>query len=161
MRSGHSGEIEMIKKILVPTDGSETSRKAAKYAYSLAALSGGSVTLLSVINRNAFIGKPTIPATETPTHIVESLEDFLRQAAEQDMRELEKLGEQKGIRTKLVIRYGHPVEEIIREAEREKADLIVMGSHGESALTAAFLGSVTSGVIHTNTKIPVLIVRRS
>jgi len=151
----------MIEKILVPTDGSETSRKAAKYAYDLAALSRGSVTLLSVINRNAFIGKPTIPATETPTHIVESLEDFLRQAAEQDMRELEKLGEQKGIRTKLVIRYGHPVEEIIREAGREKADLIVMGSHGKSALTAALLGSVTFGVIHAVTHVPVLIVRRS
>jgi nucleotide-binding universal stress UspA family protein len=77
------------------------------------------------------------------------------------MREIEKLGEQKGIRTNLVIRYGHPVEEIIREAERGKADLIVMGSHGKSALTAALLGSVTFGVIHTDTKIPVLVVRRS
>ncbi len=150
----------MIEKILVPTDGSETSRKAAKYAYGLAALSGGSVTLLSVINRNAFIGKPTIPATETPTHIVEPLEDYLRQAADLDMREIEKLGEQKGIRTNLVVRYGHPVEEIVKEAEREKADLIVMGSHGKSALTAALLGSVTSGVIHRDMKTPVLIVRR-
>ncbi len=151
----------MIEKLLVPTDGSETSRKAAKYAFSLAALSGGSVTLLSVINRDLFIGKPTIPATMTPTHIVESLEDFLRQAAEQDMQELEKLGGQKGVGTRQVIRYGHPVEEIIKEAEREKADLIVMGSHGKSALNAAVLGSVTFGVIHTDTKIPVLIVRRS
>jgi nucleotide-binding universal stress UspA family protein len=151
----------MIEKILVPTDGSETSRKAAKYAYALAALSGGSVTLLNVINRNAFIGKPTVPAAETPTHIVESLEDYLRQAAELEMRELEKLGDQKGIKTNLVIRYGHPVEEIIREAERERADLIVMGSHGKSALSAAILGSVTFGVIHTDTKTPVLIVRRS
>jgi nucleotide-binding universal stress UspA family protein len=151
----------MIEKILVPTDGSETSGKAAKYAYSLAALSGGSVTLLNVINRGAFIGKPTIPAAQTPTHIVESLEDYLRQAAEQEMRELEKLGDQKGIKTKFVIRYGHPVEEIIKEAEREKADLIVIGSHGKSALTAAVLGSVTSGVIHSDTKVPVLIVRRS
>lgn len=151
----------MIEKILVPTDGSETARKAAKYAYGLAALSGGSVTLLSVINRHAFIGKPTIPASQTPTHIVESLEDFLRQAAEQEMREIEKLGDQKGIKTKFVIRYGHPVEEIIKEAEKEKADLIVIGSHGKSALSAALLGSVAYGVIHTDTKVPVLIVRRS
>jgi nucleotide-binding universal stress UspA family protein len=151
----------MMEKILVPTDGSETSRKAAKYAYNLAALSGGSVTLLGVINRNAFIGKPTVPAAQTPTHIVEPLEDFLRQAAEQDMREIEKLGEQKGVRTNVIIRYGHPVEEIMKEAEREKADLIVMGSHGKSALTAALLGSVTFGVIHRDMKMPVLIVRRS
>jgi nucleotide-binding universal stress UspA family protein len=151
----------MLEKLLVPSDGSDTSRKAARYAYGLAALSGGTVTLLNVINRDAFIGRPTMPSTETPTHIVEPLEDYLRQAAEKEMRELEKLAEQKGIKTNLVIRYGHPVEEIVREAERERADLIVMGSHGKSTLAAALLGSVTSGVIHQDTKIPVLIIRRS
>lgn len=40
------------------------------------------------------------------------------------------------------------------------ANLIVMGSHGRNALTAAILGSVAYGVIHNETKVPVLIVRR-
>jgi universal stress protein A len=151
----------MLERLLVPSDGSDTSRKAARYAYGLAALSGGRITLLSVINRPAFIGKPTMPPTETPTRIVEPLEDFMRQAAEKEMRELEKIGEEKGVKTNLAIRYGDPVEEIIRQAEKEKTDLIVMGSHGKSALAAAFLGSVTFGVVHKDTKIPVLIVRRS
>jgi nucleotide-binding universal stress UspA family protein len=52
------------------------------------------------------------------------------------------------------------VEEIIREAEESKVDLIVLGSHGKSALKAAFIGSVAFGVIHKDTRIPVLIVRR-
>ena len=55
---------------------------------------------------------------------------------------------------------GHPVEDIVKEASRAKANLIIMGSHGKSALAAAVLGSVTYGVIHKETKIPVLIVRR-
>jgi nucleotide-binding universal stress UspA family protein len=55
---------------------------------------------------------------------------------------------------------GHPAEEITREAENSNIDLIVMGSHGRSALAAAFLGSVTYGIIHKETKIPVLVVRR-
>jgi nucleotide-binding universal stress UspA family protein len=55
---------------------------------------------------------------------------------------------------------GHPVEEIIKEAEKSKMDLIVIGSHGKSAIKAAVLGSVTFGVIHKETKIPVLVVRR-
>jgi nucleotide-binding universal stress UspA family protein len=52
------------------------------------------------------------------------------------------------------------VEEIITEAEESRVDLIVIGSHGKSALKAAVLGSVTFAVIHKNTKIPVLVVRR-
>jgi universal stress protein A len=55
---------------------------------------------------------------------------------------------------------GQAVDEIVKQAEELKADLIVMGSHGKSTLEAALLGSVTFGVIHKNTKIPVLIVRR-
>ena len=52
------------------------------------------------------------------------------------------------------------MEEIVNEAVKSKVNLIVMGSHGRSALRAAFLGSVTFGVIHKDTKIPVLVVRK-
>ena len=52
------------------------------------------------------------------------------------------------------------MEEIVGEAEESKVDLIVLGSHGKSALKAAFIGSVVFGVIHKDTRIPVLIVRR-
>ena len=48
----------------------------------------------------------------------------------------------------------------MKEAEKSKVDLIVMGSHGQSALVAATLGSVTYGVMHKDTKIPVLVVKR-
>jgi nucleotide-binding universal stress UspA family protein len=48
----------------------------------------------------------------------------------------------------------------MKEAERSKVNLIIMGSHGRSALAAAVLGSVTYGVIHKDTKIPVLVVRQ-
>jgi Universal stress protein family. len=52
------------------------------------------------------------------------------------------------------------VEEIINEAVKSKVDLIVMVSQGISALEAAILGSVTFGVIHKDTKFPVLVVRK-
>jgi universal stress protein A len=52
------------------------------------------------------------------------------------------------------------VEEIVKKARQEKADLIVLGSHGRSALRAAVLGSVAYGVIHKHAKIPILVVRR-
>jgi nucleotide-binding universal stress UspA family protein len=55
---------------------------------------------------------------------------------------------------------GHPSEEITKQAEISNADLIVMGSHGRSALAAALFGSVTYSIIHKETTVPVLVVRR-
>jgi nucleotide-binding universal stress UspA family protein len=76
------------------------------------------------------------------------------------LQEAESFCKKHGISTQNVIRSGHPVEEITGEAEESKVDLIVLGSHGKSALKAAFIGSVAFGVIHKDTGIPVLIVRR-
>jgi nucleotide-binding universal stress UspA family protein len=92
--------------------------------------------------------------------VAESLNDYLRETAEQYAGEIERLCKKTGVKSKTVIKPGHPVEEIVKEAEKSKADLIVMGSHGQSALVAATLGSVTYGVIHKDTTIPVLVVRR-
>jgi nucleotide-binding universal stress UspA family protein len=150
----------MFSRILVPSDGSETSRKAAEYAFGLARLCHATVTLVTVVDRTAFVGKPSIPATETQTHVEEPLEDYLREAAEVDMDHIEHMGQAKGVITKRVIRYGRAVDEIIKEAVTSNADLIVMGSHGRSALQAVLLGSVTFGVIHHDTKVPVLVVRK-
>ena len=68
--------------------------------------------------------------------------------------------EKNGVQSKTIITAGHLVEEIVKEAEKSRADLIVMGSHGRSALGAAVLGSVAYGVIHKDTKTPALVVKR-
>jgi nucleotide-binding universal stress UspA family protein len=150
----------MISRIMVAVDGSRTARKAAEYAYGLASTCHATVVLLTVVDRSSFVGRPSVPASETETRIVEPLEDYLKEAAEADMRQIEAMGGLKGVETKRVIRYGHAVEEIIKEAEKSNSDLIVMGSHGKSALQATLLGSITYGVIHYDTKVPVLVVRK-
>jgi nucleotide-binding universal stress UspA family protein len=76
------------------------------------------------------------------------------------MAEAVELCGKEGVVPGKVIREGHPVEEILKGAEELKADLIVMGSHGRSAMGAAFLGSVAIGVLHSDSGFPVLIVRR-
>ena len=149
----------MISKILVPIDGSKVSQKAAKYAVELAKQTGSSLTLLSVIDKR-FLVEQSVSASVSPTHLKESVEDYLKQSAQSFTDVIEKVCERNHIKYKTSIRTGHPVEEIVSEAARSKADLIVMGSHGKSALKAAVLGSVTYGVMHKDTKIPVLIVRR-
>jgi nucleotide-binding universal stress UspA family protein len=150
----------MISKVLVPTDGSETSRKAARYAVELAKQTGATITLVSVIDQS-FYAYQTIPdVVATPMHLWEPIWDFLKKGAESHLYNAEKLCKKNGVRSKTVIRTGHVVEEIIKEAEKSKVDLIILGSHGRSALRAAVLGSVAFGIINKDTKVPVLVVRR-
>jgi nucleotide-binding universal stress UspA family protein len=150
----------MIKKILAPIDGSETSQKALEYAVDLAKQTGSTIILLSVIDKSPFYAAQTVLPASSPTHLLENLEDYFRQTAEAYVAEAEGLCKTKEVGSQKIIKYGHPVEEIIKAAESSKVDLIVMGSHGKSALGAAILGSVTMGVIHRETKFPVLLVRR-
>ncbi|MCG2722998.1 MAG: universal stress protein [Thermodesulfovibrionales bacterium] len=148
----------MFSKILVPTDGSKPARKSIEHAIALAQATGGQLILLSVIDKSAFV-RQSVPAMPGAMGIVEPLENLLQRAAESYVDEAEKLCVKKGVPAKKTIRSGHPVEEIIREAKKSKADLIVIGSQGRSALKAAVIGSVTFGIISKESKIPVLVVR--
>ena len=149
----------MTSKILVPTDGSKTAQKAAIYAIGLAKQLHASIIVISVVDKRFMVSR-TVLFKPSSRYVTESIEDYQQEAAERYAGEIKKLCGKKDIQSKTVIKSGHPVEEIVKEAEKSKVDLIVMGSHGESALAAATLGSVTYGVIHKDTTIPVLVVRR-
>lgn len=140
----------MISKILVATDGSESSKKAVKYAVDLAKQTGSTVTLLSVKDERFFVKQPTLAV---------ALEDYIQHYAEACIIDAEKVCKKNSVKSKAVIRIGHSADEIIKEAKKSKVDMIIMGSHGRTALGASFLGSVAYGVIHKDTKIPVLVVR--
>ena len=139
--------------------GSKVSRKAANYAVELAKRTGASLTLLGVSD-NRFIVSQAVTATASPTHLKEAVKDYLKQSVQASLDEIEKICNRKRIRCKAVMRSGHPDEEIVKEATRSRASLIVMGSLGKSALGAAVLGSVAYSVFHRNSNIPVLIVKR-
>jgi nucleotide-binding universal stress UspA family protein len=148
----------MISKILVATDGSEVASKAVKYAVELAKQTGASLTLLSVAEESSFLST-TVPEVITPTHLREAIDDYLRQVAEAILARAEEWSQKSGVPSQKVVRFGNPVEEIVEEAQKSKTDLIVLGSHGKGSLKAALIGSVTFGVIHKETKVPVLVVR--
>ncbi len=149
----------MVSKILVPTDGSKAAQKAARYAVNLAKELKALIIVLSVIDQRLLINQAVL-ASETEMVAIEPIENYLRKAAKKYVGEIKKLCEKNGVLSKTVIITGHPVEEIVKEAEKSKVDLIVIGSHGRSALAAAVLGSVAYGVIHNETKIPSMIVKR-
>jgi nucleotide-binding universal stress UspA family protein len=149
----------MISKILVPTDGSKAAKKSVEYAAEFAKQTGAAITIMSIIDKSSLVPL-SISGTATPTHLIEPVEDYMRQAAEAYIDEAEEICARNKVPAKRLIRTGHPVEEIIKEAEKSKFDLIIIGSRGKSALKAAVLGSVTFGVINKETKVPVLVVRK-
>ncbi len=148
----------MISKILVPTDGSQTAQKAAIYAIDLAKQLKASVIGLSVIDKRIFIAQ-SVPASKTTRQTPETVEDYLNEAARKYVEEIKILCEQHHVEFHESVKMGYPVEEIVKEAGRTKADLIVLGSRGRSALSATVLGSVSYGVVHSDKSVPVLIVR--
>ena len=150
----------MVSRILVATDGSETALKASRFAIQLAKQLKASLTVLGVIDNRGFPDGYAAPPEVTPIHIKEPIEDFLRELASKDVAKVKSLCERGGITCRTVVSSGHPAEEIVRQAERQKCHLIILGSHGKGALAAVFLGSVTYGVVHKESRIPVLIVRR-
>ena len=149
----------MISKILVPTDGSKISQKAAAYAIGLAKQLHASIIVTSVIDYRLLISQTMLVGRFQPD-VQEPMGDYLREGAERHARQIKKLCEKKGVKSKTVIKSGHPVEEIVKLAEKSKVDLIVVGSHGQSALAATVLGSVTYGVIHKDTTTPILVVKK-
>jgi nucleotide-binding universal stress UspA family protein len=149
----------MIKKIVAATDGSPVSAKAVNYAAELAGQLGASLTILGVIDTTYLIAAGVSPSANF-TEIRESTEDVLRLAIDAYLDEALAECSKQGLEISKVIRKGHPVEEIVKEAEAGQADLIVLGSHGRSALRAAVLGSTAYGVLHKDSRFPVLVVRR-
>jgi nucleotide-binding universal stress UspA family protein len=147
----------MVRNILVAVDGSRESAKAVDFAVGLAKPMGSSLTILHVIDNSAYLSR-AMPAAATPTHLVEPVEDYLRQAAEAFMQKIQKKCEQIGIKVKIVIRYGRPAEEVLKETRKSKASLVVMGSRGKGAI-GSMLGSVTFGVLHGRSRTPVVVVR--
>jgi len=149
----------MISRILVPTDGSKTAQKAARYAVDLAKELKASIIVLSVFDWTSFIGSISAASFAGP-EALNPIESSLQEAAKKHAEAVKRVCDKQGVQSKTVITTGHPVDDIVQEAKRSKADLIVMGSHGRSALAAAVLGSVAYGVIHRDMKTPVLVVKR-
>ena len=142
----------MIKKILLPTDGSDRSMDAVRYAISMAKQTNASILVLSVVDER-------FNSIETAPDPVVFMDSAFMESAKTYVELAENEIKKEGISVDKSVRIGIPAVEIVKEGERSEIDLIIMGSHGRTGLQSALLGSVTMSVIHRNTSIPILIVR--
>ncbi len=151
-----------MKTILVPVDFSDVTENLMQAVRSLAGAMASRVVLLHVRHPEVQLGDmlpdqiPVTPASIVPmppvavgtreTSMIQSWLDTLK----------ERLSDLK-IEVTATQREGQPVEGILEESEMQKADMIILGSHGHGALYHLLLGGVTTGVLKS-TKCPVLVV---
>ncbi len=148
----------MISKFLLATDGSPEAWKAMEFAVALARQAGAAVLLVTVVDEDSLL-KASVREMPGPGPLTEPVGDYLRQVAEGILEETSRYCTDKGVQVTTALRTGDPVEEILKEAEESRPDLIAMGSRGRGSLEAILLGSITSGVIQKGTRFPVLVVR--
>jgi nucleotide-binding universal stress UspA family protein len=149
----------MIKRILVAADGSPLAGKAVKLAADMAKQMKAGVTVIGVVDLTSLILPGGITPAVRSAQAAMATQDLVNQAVTEQVHRAVQVCVRSGIKARSAVRSGKPAEEIVKEAKRSKADLIIVGSHGRSAIKAAVLGSVAYGVIHRSTAIPVLTVR--
>ena len=140
----------MFKKILVPTDASENSRRALKMALELARTVQAEVVLLHVSYTQQAYGVISYDTTITQ----EQLDQNGELALDATLNGIDS--EQVVIHKK--VESGHPVTIILEQIKKEDIDLVIMGSHGYGAIAGSLLGSVSQRVLQ-RVSCPVLIIK--
>lgn len=146
----------MYKHILLPTDGTALSLKAARAAARLAAPLKARITAIYVIA--PFV--PPMSSEGVMFHAAYSSKEYERGMRKVADRALDKVAATAGsVKVdRLVVIQQNPWDAIIRAARSKKCDLIVMASHGRRGLAGLLLGSETQKVL-THSKTPVLVCR--
>lgn len=142
----------MFKKILVPTDASEYSRRALKMALELARSVQAEVVLLHVSYTPQAYWGYTISYGITVTQ--EQLDQNGELALDATLTGIDS--EQVVIHKR--VESGHPVTIIVDQIKKENIDLVIMGSHGYGAIAGSVLGSVSQRVLQ-RASCPVLIIK--
>jgi nucleotide-binding universal stress UspA family protein len=144
----------MIKKILLPTDGSELSTKAIAGAIELAAKIGAKIVGVTVVEPYSY--------SSLSEYRPESFDDYearMEKAAAERLENLEKAAKAANVEVQtMVSKSFSPYEAIIDAANKNGCDAIFMASHGRRGLNAVLLGSETQKVL-THSTIPVMVYR--
>lgn len=142
----------MLKRILVPLDGSACANHAFDYALRLAKAEAAALYVCAVVYPAALIGRtPTAPLEEERVAAAVAEAEGVLGAA---VRKATLAGVPAGKHVKL----GEPGETIVACAAELRADVVVMGTHGCSGLKRLFMGSVAEFVLRSS-PCPVVTVR--
>jgi nucleotide-binding universal stress UspA family protein len=145
---------KFLKTILVGTDFSVCAARAFSFAVSLAHSQGAKIYLLHVLMEpvQAFDVAAALPYPDSGVR--QEWEEAARARLAREARAAEK----RGIQTIAELKWGRPSDVIIRTAADVRASLVVVGTHGRSALEKLLIGSTAERVVRLS-PVPVLTVR--
>jgi nucleotide-binding universal stress UspA family protein len=147
----------MFEKILIATDGSKHSEKAAEMALEMARLTGGKVTALYVADVSNYFA-PVDMSYNIADEVIGGMRNLVLKDAEAAVKRVEEMAKVAGVTFESNIIEGNPADDIMKFAEESKEDLIVMGGIGRTGLEKFLLGSVAEKVVR-NSRVPVRGVR--
>lgn len=132
-----------LSRILYPTDFSEVSLNAMKYAKALAQQFDAELHCLHVVdeayNYWLSLGPDGVPMGPDPEEVNDAANEKIKAFEAEYLEDMPR-------RVVSIVR-GHPFVEIIQYAKRENIDLIVIGTHGRGAIAHALVGSVAEKVV--------------
>lgn len=146
----------MYQKILVPVDGSPTSKRALQEALALGKVVGARLELVHIYEDIIYL-------VDKGYINYEELQRTIRSCGEKILAEAESIVEAAGMQaeSRLIQASNERVAQLLlTEAERWQAELIVIGTHGHTGISRLLLGSVAEGVIRA-APMPVLLIRGS
>jgi nucleotide-binding universal stress UspA family protein len=146
--------MKRVRRILFATDFSTASRRAFDTALALAKATDAKPTILSVIPPVL----AAVPEVYLDAATIERLEQQSRQWATRELQKLTTRAKRAGVRVTILLRTGDPVREVLRTATAQRADLLVVGTHGRRGLSKFVLGSVAERLI-AQAPCPVVAVR--
>ena len=135
------GSQNMFNTIMVPTDGSEHSKRAEDTALSLAKKLGSTVVALHIID-----DKLIYPY------------EVLQDEGKAILHEVQKKGQEMGVEVHEILLVGSPTNDMAKITQKAGADLVIIGTHGKTGLEKLIMGSVAENALK-KVEVPVLLVK--
>lgn len=130
-----------MSNVLLATDGKQHSEKAVKYAFEYAHLHKATLFIVFVVSPKA-----------------EEDKDKLVKFGMGVLDDLKKKGAQQGVSVTTLLEAGNPYEAILNASERIKAEAIIVGTSGKTAIDRVLIGSVSEYTVR-NSKCTVIVVK--
>jgi nucleotide-binding universal stress UspA family protein len=145
----------MINRIMIATDGSDASRKAAIIAVDIARRANGSITAVYVMDTERL---SRLPGFSTLPELKEKAFHLMQDEGQQALQFVEDLATAAKISCRKILAQGSPGKELIKISREQGIDLLVMGSMGRTGVEKILLGSVAGKVV-LQSSIPTLLAK--